>query len=141
LLALAGASAYFLGGAVVYTAASRAALLDVTPDDMKALRSFAPRRKPYAALLATAHPRAAYRDLGPVGETGRGRTLGATATATIPAIRCIAIAGPSRARRHHRDRLERAASQHARVRETRARIAGGGDSLIRIRVARKCVPK
>jgi len=32
LLAVPGASAYFLGGAVIYNAAARAALIDVSPD-------------------------------------------------------------------------------------------------------------
>src|SRR5436305_14354910 len=49
LLALPGASAYFLGGAVVYTQAARRALLDV-PD----LASLGMRAatEPYALLLA-----------------------------------------------------------------------------------------
>lgn len=49
LLAVPGASAYFLGGAVVYTGAARLALLDITPDDMTGMR---PSSEPYAALLA-----------------------------------------------------------------------------------------
>src|SRR3954465_370737 len=49
LLAVPGASAYFLGGAVVYTAAARAALLGIGPADMAGLRSAS---EPYAALLA-----------------------------------------------------------------------------------------
>jgi PncC family amidohydrolase len=49
LLAVPGASAYFLGGAVVYTGAARLALLGITPDDMTGMR---PSSEPYAALLA-----------------------------------------------------------------------------------------
>ena len=49
LLAVPGASAYFTGGAVVYTAAARAALLGITASDMKGLR---PASEPYALMLA-----------------------------------------------------------------------------------------
>lgn len=49
LLALPGASAFFLGGAVVYTKASRAALLAVTDEEMQGLR---PATEAYSALIA-----------------------------------------------------------------------------------------
>mgnify|MGYP001359696284 FL=1 len=49
LLAIPGASAYFLGGAVVYTRASRAGLLGITDADMAGMRSSS---EPYALLLA-----------------------------------------------------------------------------------------
>ena len=49
LLAVPGASAYFLGGAVVYTKAARGALLGITDADMEGLRSSS---EPYALLLA-----------------------------------------------------------------------------------------
>ncbi|HEX8165035.1 MAG TPA: CinA family protein [Beijerinckiaceae bacterium] len=49
LLAVPGASGYFLGGAVVYTAAARKGLLDITPNDMAGMR---PASEPYALLLA-----------------------------------------------------------------------------------------
>ena len=49
LLAVPGASAYFLGGAVVYTQQARGGLVGITDDDMKGLRSSS---EPYAALLA-----------------------------------------------------------------------------------------
>jgi nicotinamide-nucleotide amidase len=49
LLAIPGASAYFLGGAVVYTASARAALIAIAPADMEGLR---PASEAYAALLA-----------------------------------------------------------------------------------------
>ena len=39
LLSVPGASAYFLGGAVVYTKAARAALLGIGDADMQGLRS------------------------------------------------------------------------------------------------------
>ncbi len=49
LLAQPGASAYFLGGAIVYTATAREALLGITPADVAGLRSSS---EPYAQLLA-----------------------------------------------------------------------------------------
>jgi nicotinamide-nucleotide amidase len=42
LLAVPGASAYFLGGAVVYTRQSRSELLRVTEEDMAALAGVTP---------------------------------------------------------------------------------------------------
>jgi len=49
LLALPGASAYFLGGAVVYTAAARSGLLGIGATEMSGIRA---ATEPYAALLA-----------------------------------------------------------------------------------------
>lgn len=49
LLSVPGASAYFLGGAVVYTGVARQVLLGITPDDLVGMR---PSSEPYAALLA-----------------------------------------------------------------------------------------
>jgi nicotinamide-nucleotide amidase len=90
LLAVPGASAYFMGGAVVYTASARSAFAAITPDDMKGMR---PASEPYAALLAK-HTRErlnttwALAEAGAAGPTGNryGDPAGHT---------CIAIAGPS----------------------------------------------
>src|SRR5258708_24699430 len=49
LVAVPGASAYYLGGGVIYTGASRSALLGITAQDMAGLRS---ATEPYATLLA-----------------------------------------------------------------------------------------
>ena len=49
LLALPGASAYFLGGAVVYTVNAREGVLGLTKDDVKGMRSAS---EPYAQLIA-----------------------------------------------------------------------------------------
>jgi len=49
LLAVPGASAYFLGGGVVYTAAARSGLVDITAADMAGIR---PASEAYALLLA-----------------------------------------------------------------------------------------
>jgi nicotinamide-nucleotide amidase len=50
LLAVPGASAYFLGSAVVYTRDARRILVDIPDDAMKGIRSAS---EPYANLLAT----------------------------------------------------------------------------------------
>src|SRR6186997_2393960 len=89
LLALPGASAYFLGGAVVYTQIARRALLDLP--DISALGMRA-STEPYARLLAqTARQRfAASWALAESGATGpSGNRYGDPAGHT-----CIAVAGP-----------------------------------------------
>lgn len=50
LLAVPGASAYFLGGAVVYTRDARRILMDIPDEAMKGIRSAS---EPYAKRLAT----------------------------------------------------------------------------------------
>ena len=90
LLALPGASAYFLGGAVVYTQVARRALVDL-PDIAKlGMRA---STEPYARLLAeTARQRFgaswAFAESGATGPTGNryGDAAGHT---------CIAVAGAS----------------------------------------------
>jgi nicotinamide mononucleotide (NMN) deamidase PncC len=49
LLSVGGASAYFVGGAVIYTRAARRGLLQITDADMAGFR---PSTEPYALLLA-----------------------------------------------------------------------------------------
>ena len=49
LLALPGASDYFIGGGILYTAGARAALLGIGPEQMAGLRAAS---EPYASLLA-----------------------------------------------------------------------------------------
>jgi nicotinamide-nucleotide amidase len=90
LLALPGASAYFLGGAVVYTAVARKALLDLP--DIAALGMRA-STEAYARLLAqTARERfAASWALAESGATGpTGNRYG-----DPPGHSCIAVSGPS----------------------------------------------
>jgi nicotinamide-nucleotide amidase len=90
LLALPGASAYFLGGAVVYTQTARRALLDL--GDLGALGMRA-STEPYARLLAqTARQRfSASWALAESGATGpTGNRYG-----DPPGHSCIAVAGPS----------------------------------------------
>ena len=90
LLAVPGASAYFMGGAVVYTGAARSAFTDISLDDMKGLR---PASEPYAALLAQRvrerlNTTWALAEAGAAGPSGNryGDPAGHT---------CIAVAGPS----------------------------------------------
>lgn len=88
LLAVPGASAYFLGGTVVYTYAARGVLLDI-PD--AALAGIRPATEPYALLLArTVRQRlAATWGLGETGATGpTGNRYGDPAGHA-----CLAVAG------------------------------------------------
>jgi PncC family amidohydrolase len=88
LLAVPGASAYFLGGAVVYTKASRAALLGIGDAEMQGLR---PATEAYALLLARRmrERHGATWGLGETGATGpTGNRYGDPAGHT-----CIAVAG------------------------------------------------
>ncbi len=89
LLAMPGASAYFMGGTVVYTQAAREAFLAVTAEEMAGLRSSS---EPYARLLArTLRERLAttwgIAETGAAGPTGNryGDKAGHT---------CVAICGP-----------------------------------------------
>jgi PncC family amidohydrolase len=66
LLAVPGASAYFLGGAVVYTRDARRVLMDIPDDAMKGLRSAS---EPYAKLLASQVRKRFATDWG-LSETG-----------------------------------------------------------------------
>lgn len=72
LLGVAGASAYFLGGAVVYTQTARRALLDIQDSAMAGMRA---STEPYALLLGrTARTRFAttwaVAETGATGPTG-----------------------------------------------------------------------
>jgi nicotinamide-nucleotide amidase len=90
LLAVPGASAYFLGGAVVYTRQSRRLLLDI-PDS--ALEGMRPATEVYASLLArTVRERfSATWSLAETGATGpTGNRYGDAAGHS-----CLAIAGLS----------------------------------------------
>ena len=88
LLAVPGASAYFMGGAVVYTRQARGALLGIADAEMKGLRSSS---EPYAALLARTvrHRHATTWGLAETGASGpTGNSYGDAAGHT-----CIAVAG------------------------------------------------
>jgi nicotinamide-nucleotide amidase len=92
LLAVPGASAYFVGGAVVYTGAARGAFADISLDDMKA-RGIRAASEPYAALLAQQLRERldATWGLAEAGAAGpSGNRYGDPAGHT-----CIAVSGPT----------------------------------------------
>jgi PncC family amidohydrolase len=109
LLAVPGASAYFLGGAVVYTKASRAALLGIGDAEMAGLR---PATEAYARLLArrVAERHGAIWGVGETGATGpTGNRYGDPAGHS-----CIAVTGPlARAVTLRTGRAERLANMEA----------------------------
>ena len=89
LVAVPGASAYYLGGAVVYTLASRSALLGLTAQDMTGIRSAS---EPFAKLLArrVRHNLGATWGLSETGASGpSGNRYG-----DAPGHACIAVSGP-----------------------------------------------
>jgi PncC family amidohydrolase len=88
LLSVPGASAYFLGGGVVYTRDARRLLMDIPDEAMKGIRSAS---EPYAKLLAeTARRRFATNwGLSETGATGpTGNRYGDAAGHS-----CMAVAG------------------------------------------------
>lgn len=90
LLAVPGASAYFLGGAVVYTKSARAALLGIGDAEMQGLR---PATEDYSLLIARL-VRERHGATWGFGETGAagpsGNRYGDPAGHT-----CLAVAGPT----------------------------------------------
>ena len=90
LLAVPGASAYFLGGAVVYTKSARAALLGIGDTEMQGLR---PATEDYSLLIArlVRERHGATWGFGETGATGpSGNRYGDPAGHT-----CLAVAGPT----------------------------------------------
>ena len=88
LLAVPGASAYFLGGAVVYTGQARTALLDIPAAALAGMR---PATEAYAQLVAR-HTRERFTSTWALAETGAtgptGNRYGDPAGHS-----CIAVAG------------------------------------------------
>ena len=90
LLAIPGASAYFLGGAVVYTAKARMSLMGLPREAVAGMRSAS---EPYALLLARTvrETHGATWGLSETGAAGpTGNPYGDAAGHT-----CVAIAGPT----------------------------------------------
>lgn len=88
LLAVPGASAYYLGGGVIYTPRARHRLLDLKREDVRGLKSAS---EPYAAVLAETVRRrfSASWGIGETGATGpRGNPYGDAAGHC-----CYAVAG------------------------------------------------
>jgi nicotinamide-nucleotide amidase len=89
LLAIPGASAYFIGGGVVYTRESRTRLLGVTEAEIAGIT---PSTEPYALLFAR-KVRGLLATHWAVGETG---TAGPTGSryGHAPGHSCVAVIGP-----------------------------------------------
>jgi PncC family amidohydrolase len=88
LLAVPGASAYFLGGAVVYTRDARRILMDIPDEAMKGIRSAS---EPYAQLLASQIRRRFSTDWG-LSETGATGPAG-NRYGDAAGHSCMAVAG------------------------------------------------
>ncbi len=89
LLAVPGASAYFVGGAVVYTRTARAALLGITDAEMKGMRA---STEPYA-LLCARRMREKHGTTWGLGETGATGPTG-NRYGDAAGHSCIAVVGP-----------------------------------------------
>ena len=89
LLSVGGASAYYVGGAVVYTKTSRAALLGITPADMAGIR---PSTEAYASLLAE-RTRSRHGTIWGIAETGATGPVG-NGYGDAAGHCCIGLAGP-----------------------------------------------
>jgi PncC family amidohydrolase len=88
LLAVPGASAYFLGGGVVYTRDARRVLMDIPDEAMKGIRSAS---EPYAKLLAEQVRRRFATDWG-LSETGATGPTG-NRYGDAAGHSCMAVAG------------------------------------------------
>ncbi|MDP9902520.1 CinA family protein [Variovorax ginsengisoli] len=88
LLAIPGASAYFVGGAVIYTRRAGKALLGLTPQDMTGLRG---ETEPYAALIA-GRTRDVHRATWGIAESGAAGPS-PSPYGDVPGRVCLAIAG------------------------------------------------
>ena len=89
LVAVPGASAYYLGGGIIYTRAARDALLGITDAQMSGMRSAS---EPYARLVA----RRVRERLGAtwgLAETGASGPTG-NRYGDAPGHACFAVSGP-----------------------------------------------
>ena len=89
LVAVPGASAYYLGGGIVYTGVGRGALLGVTAQDMADMRSAS---EPFARLLAQ-RVRVNLGATWGLSETGASGPSG-NRYGDAPGHACIAVSGP-----------------------------------------------
>ena len=89
LLSVPGASAYFLGGGVVYTRDARRLLMDIPDEAMKGIRSAS---EPYAKLLASTVRQRFGTDWG-ISETGATGPTG-NRYGDAAGHCCTAVAGP-----------------------------------------------
>jgi PncC family amidohydrolase len=89
LVSVPGASAYYLGGCVIYTATSREQLLGITAEDMKGMRSAS---QAFAQLLAQ-RVRTKLGTTWGLSETGASGP-GGNRYGDAPGHACVAVAGP-----------------------------------------------
>lgn len=89
LLSVPGASAYYLGGAVVYTPKARVLLTDIPKEALAGMRSAS---EPYALLLAK-NARERYGATWGISETGAAGPTG-NGYGDAAGHTCVAIAGP-----------------------------------------------
>jgi nicotinamide-nucleotide amidase len=89
LLAVPGASAYYLGGAVVYTRSARSALLQIPDSSMEGMRA---STEPYALLLARM-TRERMNSTWAVSETGATGPAG-NRYGDAAGHACFAVSGP-----------------------------------------------
>lgn len=94
LVAVPGASAYFLGGGVIYTRKAMAALLELTPDKLGGIRS---ATEPMASLLAEIVRQRLGADWG-LAETGATGPTGNRYGDAAGHV-CLAVAGKRTATR------------------------------------------
>src|SRR6478672_285430 len=92
LLSVPGASAYFLGGGVIYTRDARRILMDIPDEAMKGIR---PASEPYAKLLASQIRKRFSTDWG-LSETGATGPTG-NRYGDAAGHSCMAVAGPAHA--------------------------------------------
>ncbi|MDO8401293.1 MAG: CinA family protein [Bradyrhizobium sp.] len=92
LLAVSGASAYFLGGGVIYTRDARRLLMDIPDEAMKGIRSAS---EPYAKLLAN-QIRARFATDWGLSETGATGPTG-NRYGDAAGHSCMGLAGPANA--------------------------------------------
>lgn len=127
LVAVPGASAYYLGGAIIYTGAARTGLLDVSKEDISGIRS---ATEAMAGLLA----RRIREKLGAtwgLAETGAAGPSG-NRYGDPAGHACIAVSGPVDRVISRGNRRQRARGQHGRLHAARPRAApqrgaaGGG---------------
>ena len=119
LLAAPGASAYFVGGAVVYTRAAQSGLLRVPDEAMEGLRA---STEGYALLNARTRAWTARRHLGPCGN-GRQRADGEPVRRR-PGTLLHRGGGAGRGGDHLGDRSRRPRAKHVDVCQDGARSAG-----------------
>ena len=89
LLSVPGASAYYVGGAVVYTAKARVLTMDIPREALEGMRSSS---EPYALLLARTQKERFGATWG-ISETGAAGPTG-NPYGDAPGHTCVAIAGP-----------------------------------------------